>query len=80
MITLTRFAKLNQEKLKAVADIVIDGGIKIHGVALFLNKDNEYFIKFPEDKREDKYYPIVEVDDISLKSSIYEKILAEYKK
>ena len=80
MITLTRFVKLEKESIKAVADVVIDGGIKIHGIALFLNKDGEYFIKFPEEKREDKYYPIVEVDNITIKEDIFNAIKAQYLK
>jgi len=84
MITLTRFVKLDKENVKAVADIIINGGIKIHGIFLFTNNKQEYFIKFPEDKKTiegiDKYYPIIEVDDIILKGEIYKAILAEYQR
>jgi len=84
MVTLTRFMKLDKENIKAVADIVIDGGIKIHGVFLFMNNKQEYFVKFPEEKKTvdgiDKYYPIVEVDNITIKEDVYNAIKAQYLK
>lgn len=79
MVTIVRFIKLDKEREKGMADILINGIIRINGVKLFNSKENVLFVKMPEEKVKDDYKAIVEIMDLKLKQEIINTVLEFYK-
>lgn len=80
MFAISRFNKFEGKRIKAFADVIYDGKILIKGIKL-IEYNNERFIKMPDEKGKDnKWHPIVLIQDIELKKELEKMVIEEYNK
>jgi DNA-binding cell septation regulator SpoVG len=80
MFTISRFNKFEGKGIKAFADVIYDGKILIKGIKL-IEHNNERFIKMPNEKGKDnKWHPIVLIQDKNLKDELQQMIIEKYNK
>ena len=80
MFTIIRFSKFEGKGIRAFADVIYDGKILIKGIKL-IEHNGEKFIRMPDEKgKDEKWHPIVLIQDINLKNELEKIMIEEYEK
>ena len=84
-IAVEKIRQVNGGSLQAFANITIDGLLKIYGVKIIKTKPDAedgkelLFVALPQQKgKNDRYYPIVEIEDDDLNNAIQAQVLNAY--
>jgi DNA-binding cell septation regulator SpoVG len=77
MTTVTRMRIVSLDKIKAFADINFNG-LKIHGLKVV--DTNGLWVGYPREKgKDEKFYNVIEPDNIEIKNEIESAILKQYR-
>lgn len=81
MISIRNMRKMDTGNVKAYYDVTING-IDIKGLKLIQSpKDGSMFLSFPSEKgKDDKYYNLVYISDLTLKKEVEDELKAMYNK